>query len=965
MMGRGQFNERMVSDIGFRGAREAIVGDFNNDNHLDLIVHIFGNEHYPIFCEGSGEGTFTASPSLPASFNSRLFLESVDFDEDGNLDLFAVREDSIYLWKGSGNGTFSKSKLVDSPEHSRVLSVTDYDQDGFKDVIIATQWGATYIYWGEDGGTLTPHRLLPEPVFTTEPRSDAKWMAKSVDLNEDGLLDIVTIISEGEGLAIYLNLGERKFIEAKFYQLHSKPSFLEVVDFDQDGVIDIAVNSEFSTGEYLSLFRGRGDGSFVLSNEKLISTEFVRGMVQDDFNNDKKADIAFLFNSDEIHLLFSPYLPQSTDCNHDGILDGCQEELIDSESCIFQLPPYLDCNGNQIQDQIEIFEDPSKDCDQDGVLDSCANAIGVFKARRTSTILSDSFPSQVQTVEVTGDNKTDILITHEDSTHITLLKQEEPRQFSKIRLPTIREANDLAVADFNSDGHSDIACIIEGVHESALAMLFGLGGGEFEEAQEFPTYSTSFASICNGDFNGDGKADLVLTSSNGHEVQVLLGTGDGTFTIPVVYSPLRILSLNDSPYPSDYRKVRVADLDVDGFDDVIFANGFGESIAIFFGNSDGIMTPAESIYVFGGPTDLAFSDIDLDGDLDILCSRGRASAGIIFNLGHRKFSLYRGLLPAESSTSISSGDINHDGIPDLAVAANRNGYLGIYLGHGDGTFQPHRKLSAGSEPFSVALDDVDGDGWMDILSVDVDFRHLSIFYGEDNTIQNSEGVDCNENDIPDLCELNLDPSLDCNENGQLDSCELKLGTIIDCNENGIPDTCELNLDPNLDCNENGLLDSCELQSGAINDCNNNSIPDTCELNLNSSLDCNKNAILDSCEIQSNLELDLNSNGILDSCEPQGCKIPGDCNADDVLDISDAVCQFTVLFVNGEQELPCGDGRVFHPANIKLLDWQGDKIMDISDPIALLRFLFLSEAPHILSVPGEELTGCIQILDCPE
>lgn len=103
-----------------------------------------------------------------------------------------------------------------------------------------------------------------------------------------------------------------------------------------------------------------------------------------------------------------------------------------------------------------------------------------------------------------------------------------------------------------------------------------------------------------------------------------------------------------------------------------------------------------------------------------------------------------------------------------------------------------------------------------------------------------------------------------------------------------------------------------------------------------------------------------------SVAPAGGRIvPGDCNADAKLDISDAVSTLGVLFLGSPPRFPCGDGDPADPANVSLLDWQPDGQVDISDAIGILSFLFTGGPPHPQAVPGSETTGCVRISGCPD
>ena len=88
-------------------------------------------------------------------------------------------------------------------------------------------------------------------------------------------------------------------------------------------------------------------------------------------------------------------------------------------------------------------------------------------------------------------------------------------------------------------------------------------------------------------------------------------------------------------------------------------------------------------------------------------------------------------------------------------------------------------------------------------------------------------------------------------------------------------------------------------------------------------------------------------------------LPGDCNSDGDVDISDALCLLGILFLGSGQELPCGDGRVRDPANQALMSWGSAPDIDLSDAVALLNWKFLGGPAHVLG------TGCTPIDGCPD
>ncbi|MEL7472249.1 MAG: GC-type dockerin domain-anchored protein [Planctomycetota bacterium] len=70
---------------------------------------------------------------------------------------------------------------------------------------------------------------------------------------------------------------------------------------------------------------------------------------------------------------------------------------------------------------------------------------------------------------------------------------------------------------------------------------------------------------------------------------------------------------------------------------------------------------------------------------------------------------------------------------------------------------------------------------------------------------------------------------DCNNNGVPDECDIASGLSDDCDGDGKPDECEIASQPLFDCNGNGVLDPCDIERGTSEDCNGNGLPDECDL----------------------------------------------------------------------------------------------------------------------------------------
>ena len=120
-------------------------------------------------------------------------------------------------------------------------------------------------------------------------------------------------------------------------------------------------------------------------------------------------------------------------------------------------------------------------------------------------------------------------------------------------------------------------------------------------------------------------------------------------------------------------------------------------------------------------------------------------------------------------------------------------------------------------------------------------------------------------------------------------------------------------------------------------------------------------VCDNCPTVSNpSQEDSDADGHGNPCDDFefGRQLPGNCNQDARLDISDPICLLTHLFLGG-RPLPCGDGTPNHPANIRLMDHQPDGRVDISDAVAILTNLFRGGPAHRLGLDCVAMTipGC--------
>jgi hypothetical protein len=205
----------------------------------------------------------------------------------------------------------------------------------------------------------------------------------------------------------------------------------------------------------------------------------------------------------------------------------------------------------------------------------------------------------------------------------------------------------IATGDFNRDGKLDFA-------DDAGHMYLGNGDGTF---QELPFTPTAFLGGV-GDYNGDGKLDLMACGTGG--LEFLPGNGDGTFQQGPVISTLCPSALISADFNGDGK----LDLAILG----------PSAVTILLGNGDGTFTPGTSFAVGSDDSALAADDLNADGKLDLAVS-DLGSGNLYLLLGNGDGTFQPPLTNATVGSpagEVVAADFNGDGKTDLAVQTSNN-----------------------------------------------------------------------------------------------------------------------------------------------------------------------------------------------------------------------------------------------------------------------------------------------------
>ncbi|MEG4802837.1 FG-GAP-like repeat-containing protein [Microcoleus sp. ARI1-B5] len=391
------------------------------------------------------------------------------------------------------------------------------------------------------------------------------------DFNKDGKPDIATSNSGSSNISILLGTGTGSFGTATNFNAGGRPNFLAVGDFNSDGNLDLAAPQSTGSGEFVSndvsILLGTGTGNF--GNATTLSTGiFTPSVAVGDFNGDSKPDLATATTA--------TYTFGST--NNVSILLG-------TGTGSFGAIANFDVVGKQPLSVV------TGDFNADGKLDLAtannqSNNVSILLGTGTGSFgaatnfNAGTSPQSVVAGDFNADGKLDLATANNQSNNVSILLGTGTGSFgAATNFNAGTSPYSVTVGDFNSDNKSDLAVANSGTNSNNVSVLLGDGTGSFGAASNFGAAANPYA-VAVGDFNADGKTDLVTANNgtNSNNVSVLLnntpvvnfgaaaysgteGNADTIINIPVTVSsspvkdlivPIAINPSSSATQTSDY-----------------------------------------------------------------------------------------------------------------------------------------------------------------------------------------------------------------------------------------------------------------------------------------------------------------------------------------------------------------------------------------------------------------------------
>jgi hypothetical protein len=766
------------------------TGDFNGDGKMDLAV-TQTNGTIAILL-GNGDGTFAASGSVnSASSGSPSPIAVADFNGDGKLDIAvpagANTSESVSVLTGNGDGTFNSPFPNPGSTSTSVtwIQVADFNRDGAADVVLADSGGSATVFLNNGGG------LLNESFSVVSGLNVPYYLEVGVgDLNGDGYPDIVAggYYSSTQGL--YLT--EPTETASASVQVNRVGQHLAEASFPAEGSYESSISSTIplwgllpATSTTLSVTSGGSTATSVTPGTPvLLKAQVSAGTTPVTAGQVNFCDASAPHCTD-IHILGSGALGSSGTATFKFVpgagAHSYQAQFVEdgfglaSASKIASLnvgpppsPVYSDTaaitlngspgeysltatvtgyGGTASPTGVVSFFDTSFG---NNVLATASLGTGIPGIGFLES-LSPSFgssPSVEVTADFNGDGIPDLAILSTNNTityggpfTVAVFLGNGDGTFRAG--PTIQPSGlqvypYMISGDFNGDGRPDLAILTwDLLSTSYLTILLGNGDGSFTAKPTVVAISQGNSggdaipgTMAAADFNGDGKLDLAVVGDyvSAGGVGILLGNGDGTFTVA---------GPNLDP-TADFALIATGDFNGDGIPDFVTPNyfEFGGSPTIFLGKGDGTFTAKPmSLTLDYFPTSVVVGDFNGDGVLDLAFSDLN---GVEIALGNGDGTFNETpaspiAVPSELH-SLQVGDFNHDGKVDLAGLDNYFDQIVLLLGAGDGTFAVTTTTPIVSTvfvgPFQIAAADFNGDGVPDLAMLTTNVNTASILLTE-------------------------------------------------------------------------------------------------------------------------------------------------------------------------------------------------------------------------------------------
>jgi hypothetical protein len=317
-------------------------------------------------------------------------------------------------------------------------------------------------------------------------------------------------------------------------------------------------------------------------------------------------------------------------------------------------------------------------------------------------------PYSLNAADFNGDGRPDVATINGSSSDVSVFLRQAGGGFAQEPGSPIAVGSGpsgAAVGDYNGDGRADLA--VSSFIEGNVRVLLRRPGGGFALEGAPISLGARLSTVAAGDFNSDGRLDLALTAQDRSQVVILLRNAQNTG-----FSTGPQLTTGLTP-----AAIAVGDYNGDGLADLAIANRGGDSATILLQVAGGAFSSEAAVPVGDDPVGIVAADFDGNGRADLALPNYTPGTVSVFlrNGQNTGFTAEPPITVSASPASIDAADFNRDGRPDLAMAAN-SGAVDVLRRNAGSGFTRDQPIPLAGAVNDVAAADFDRDGRPDLAA---------------------------------------------------------------------------------------------------------------------------------------------------------------------------------------------------------------------------------------------------------